>query len=193
MENFKSILVLIIILGIVSLIGFWAISTIESGDDHLSNQQQKELENKNKELEKEIVALKNQIKEIVANNEKELMNTKEAPSEEDATKQAGSVQPIVKDPATTEPAVLKYQTLINELQKILNSKMILKKGSQGVSVGSVQKFLNIYNKTSNRVDNDYGTSTVTAVTKFQKDQGITVSGETGVTTTSRMIDWLKKQ
>jgi peptidoglycan hydrolase-like protein with peptidoglycan-binding domain len=60
-------------------------------------------------------------------------------------------------------------------------------------VGVVQKFLNIYNSTSKRVDNDFGAGTVTLVKNFQKDIGMTADGEVGPTTLSKMITWLKNQ
>ncbi|PIZ53219.1 hypothetical protein COY25_03820 [Candidatus Uhrbacteria bacterium CG_4_10_14_0_2_um_filter_41_7] len=69
----------------------------------------------------------------------------------------------------------------------------MKAKSSGTIVGVVQEFLNIYNKTSNRIDNDYGPGTQKAVTAFQKAQGITADGEAGPGTFRKMIDWLKKQ
>ncbi|MEJ0002231.1 MAG: peptidoglycan-binding domain-containing protein [bacterium] len=47
------------------------------------------------------------------------------------------------------------------------------------SVGNVQKFLNLYFKTSNKIDNDYGASTQKAVASFQKDQGLKADGFAG--------------
>ena len=69
----------------------------------------------------------------------------------------------------------------------------MKVGSKGTRVGTVQNFLNLYNKTSKRVDNDYGKTTKTDVIAFQKAVGLTQDGETGPTTYKKMIEWLKKQ
>ncbi|MBU0999326.1 peptidoglycan-binding protein [Patescibacteria group bacterium] len=69
----------------------------------------------------------------------------------------------------------------------------MKLKSRGTRVGTVQNFLNIYNNTSDKVDNDYGTSTQKAVTAFQKDQGLNADGEAGSGTFNKMISWLKKQ
>ncbi len=169
---------------------FWAFRTIESGSGHIDNQQFKELESKNNELEKEVADLKSQINSLIKEKELTLSSSNDAQLPEVTIPTQEAIKPVEQKPVV---AVLKYQSLINELQKIVNSKIILKKGSQGIMVGSIQKFFNIYNKTSLKIDNDYGVSTVTTITNFQKDQGIAVSGDAGVTTISKMIDWLKKQ
>ena len=69
----------------------------------------------------------------------------------------------------------------------------MKLKSKGTRVGTVQEFLNIYNNTSKKVDNDYGAGTKTDVVNFQKKEGLTADGEAGPTTFVKMIDWLKKQ
>jgi len=92
--------------------------------------------------------------------------------------------------------VYKYQDLINEFQKLISDNVFLKQKSSGPRVGTVQKFLNIYNNTSNKVDNDYGVGTTKTVTAFQKDQkdsGLNANSEAGTNTFNQMIDWLKKQ
>ena len=77
------------------------------------------------------------------------------------------------------------------LQKLVDGKVYLKNKSQGSAVGTLQKFLNIYNNTLTKVDNDYGASTATDVKAFQKAQGLTQDGEVGPGTFSKMISWLK--
>jgi len=126
---------------------------------------------------------------LQADKEEILAAQGQAKSEEEAVKSSTTTTPST--PTTTKPVVLKNQTLINELQKLADNKVYLKLKSQGPAVGSVQKFLNLYNKTSNRIDNDYGTSTVTAVKNYQKAVGITADGETGPSTYLKMITWLK--
>ncbi|MDE2031162.1 MAG: peptidoglycan-binding protein [Patescibacteria group bacterium] len=69
----------------------------------------------------------------------------------------------------------------------------MKLKSTGSRVGTVQNFLNIYNNTSSKVDNDYGASTQKAVMAFQKDQGLSADGQAGSSTFAKMISWLKKQ
>ena len=184
MENFKFILFSVLVLVLVGGAGYWAFSTIESGSSHVDIQKQKELENKNEELIKEIVELKKQISLLQA--DKEALIQKPKVIEE--VKTSENVTP------TSTPAkvtISKNQSLINELQKLIDGNIYLKLKSQGTAVGTIQKFLNTYNKTSNKIDNDYGASTVTAVKNFQKAQGLTADGETGPNTYKKMITWLK--
>lgn len=184
MENFKFILSSIIIIGVLGFAGYWAFSTIESGSSHVDIQKQKEIEEKNKELTKEIYDLKKQISLLEENKEIKTENN-------EIVEEVKIPEPkVVTAPVAT---VLKYQTLINELQKLVDGNIYLKNKSQGPAVGSIQKFLNIYNNTSNKVDNDYGTSTATAVKSFQKAQGLTIDGETGPNTYKKMITWLKSR
>ena len=181
MENFKFFIFSVFILILLGAGGYWAFSTIESGSSHVDVQRQEELENKNEELEKEITDLKRQISLLEQEKIKEpvLVDTQETPTITTNT------------PTTTPPVVLKYQTLINDLQKLVDGNIFLKSKSQGTAVGTVQKFLNIYNNTSNKIDNDYGPSTVTAIKNFQKAQGLTADGEAGSVTFKKMISWLK--
>lgn len=185
MENFKFILFSIFILGLLGFAGYWAFDTIESGSAHVSNQEQKELKLKNEELLKEVSALKKQITLFEAKQEEQ-----DKVAEEQKALDAKKVE-SVPTPTPVKTTVLKYQSLIDELQKMVNNNVYLKNKSQGAYVGSVQKFLNIYNNTSNKIDNDYGSSTVTAVKNYQKSQGLTADGEAGPTTFKKMITWLK--
>ncbi len=188
MENFKSIVISIIILGILACGIYWAISTIQSGGDYDNTQEKKELEQKNEELKTEIAQLKDEINELKSRAEIAL-------EKEPATNPV--VKNVVEPAKTTTPVktttTSKYQDLINNLQKLVNDNVTLKDGSQGTRVGVVQNFLNIYNKTSNRIDNDYGATTKKLVIAFQKAQGLTSDGEAGPGTFRKMIDWLKKQ
>ena len=177
MENFKFILISIIIIAGMGLLGYWAVRTLEPGDVYVSKQKQIALEEKNQELEKEIRELKNQLAAL-------------EPKETE--------KPTVTPTTTTTPTkpatvTYKYQSLINDLQKIVTDKVFMKEGSQGTRVGTVQTFLNIYNKTSKKVDNDFGAGTKTDLIIFQKAEKITADGEAGPGTFQKMIDWLKKQ
>lgn len=183
MENFKFGIFSIIILALLAFISYWAFSSIESGSSHQYNQELKDLTRENKDLKEEITSLKNEIlilkSELSSNNL--VVNNKEE-----------EVKETIPTPSTTEQ-ISKHQTLINELQKLINDNIFMKKGSRGSRVGTVQNFLNIYNNTSTRVDNDYGPGMETAVKKFQTDQGLIADGEAGPNTFKKMIEWLKKQ
>lgn len=182
MENFKFILFSVITLAVLGFAGYWAFTTIESGSTHIDNQYQKQLRNKNTELEKQVADLTREIDLLQA-----IKDEQDQKNEENLVVET----PETVAPVSTNTVVLKYQTLINDLQKLVDGNIYLKLKSQGPAVGTVQKFLNLYNKTSNKVDNDYGPSTVTAVKNFQKAQGLTVDGETGPNTYKKMISWLK--
>jgi cell division protein FtsB len=180
MENFKFGIFSIIVLALLVFIGYWAFSTIESGSSHLKNQELKNLKQQNEELKEEISDLKNQIT-ILESKAKEQVAVAPEPEK------------VVEPTKPTEVATLKYQTLINELQKLVDGNVYMKEGSSGTRVGIVQKFLNLYNNTSTKVDNDYGPGMETLVKKFQTDQKLTADGEVGPNTYRKMIDWLKKQ
>jgi murein L,D-transpeptidase YcbB/YkuD len=185
MENFKFILFSIFILALLGFAGYWAFTTIESGSSHVNIQKQKELEKTNEELNKEMIQLKNELSLLQIDKEQQIQKEKEALFLKD------SIPETTKTVTPIKTAVYKYQSLINELQKLIDGNIYLKLKSQGLAVGTIQKFLNTYNKTSNKVDNDYGASTVTAVKNFQKAQGLTSDGETGPNTYKKMISWLK--
>ncbi|MBK5215784.1 MAG: peptidoglycan-binding protein [Candidatus Pacebacteria bacterium] len=183
MENFKFILSSVFIIAVFAVAGYWAFSTIESGSSHIDNQKLSELEDKNEELTKEVAKLKKEITLLEADKEQLVLN-----DVADATVSAPTVTTTTPTKTTT---VSKNQTLINALQKLADGNIYLKNKSQGAAVGTVQTFLNIYNNTSNKIDNDYGLATFNAVKDFQKDQGIIADGEAGPGTFKKMITWLK--
>lgn len=183
LDNFKFIILTIVVLILIGFLGFWAFTTLEPGDLHALRQEKQVLEDKNRELEKEVTRLQNELGTIEA--EKDALAEAVAPKPEE--------EKPTTPPPTTTTTTYKNQTLINELQKLITDNIFMKEGSKGTRVGTVQKFLNLYNKTSTKVDNDYGPAMKTAVTAFQKAVGITADGETGPTTYKKMIDWLKKQ
>jgi murein L,D-transpeptidase YcbB/YkuD len=192
MENFKYILSSIIVISVLAYGGYWAFSTLESGTMHIDNQRQKELENKNKELTNEVTVLKRELALLQADKIQIIQdqNNNLAPLPQEIKN--GNTTPPTNNPPTNT-TVYKDQTLINELQKLVDNNVYLKNKSQGPAVGSIQTFLNIYKNTKDRVDNDYGAKTVEGVKTFQKDQGITVDGEIGPGTLKRMITWLKSR
>jgi hypothetical protein len=181
MENFKFTLFSIFILVLVVLAGYWGFSTIESGTAHVENKEKKALQQENEALKKENEELKNQIASL------EVQNLGEA-----GVSEISEVEPT-EGSETSNPTVSKHQDLINELQKMINDNVVLKKGSKGTRVGTIQKFLNVYNNTSNRVDNDYGAKTIEALKKFEVEQKLVVTEEIGKNTFQFMINWLEKQ
>ena len=173
MENFKVIMFSVITLLVLLLVGYWAVATMEPGSTHVDKQKQKELEQTNEELTKEVEKLKSELRLLQPAEEPDQM----VPKEE-------TPKPVINP---------KYQTLINDLQKLVDDNVFMKEKSRGTRVGTLQTFLNIYNNTSKRVDNDYGKGTKTDIINFQKAVGLTADGEAGPSTFKKMIEWLKKQ
>ncbi len=169
MDKLKFALFSVVVLALVGIVGYWSVNTIQSGTEYVKDQKIKQLEKENKDLKTE------------AEKQKSELNALQSKLEQ--------LTPSVKP----EPIVYKYQDLMDELQKLASDNVSLKQKSRGPKVGTVQKFLNIYNNTSNKVDNDYGASTAKLVTAFQKAEGLTADGEASLNTFNKMIDWLKKQ
>jgi len=181
-ENFKFGLISIIAIAGIGLLGFWAFTTLERGDVSVYRQKQQALEERNRALEKEVAELKSELGTLEAEQEQAalaLNNQNTPPAETPAPA-----------PSTT---TYKNQTLINELEKLVKDNVYMKVGSKGTRVGTIQKFLNLYNKTAKPVDNDYGAGLKTDVMAYQKAAGTTADGETGPVTYKKMIEWLKKQ
>lgn len=175
MEKLKFTLFSVVILALIGIIGYWSFVSLQSGSEYVKDEKIKQLEKENEDLSKEVERLAGELSVL------------EVKVEESAS----TVEQGVEE--TPEPAVYKYQSLINELEKLVDGNIFLKEGSKGAHVGTVQSFLNIYNNTSNRMDNDYGAGTTKVVSAFQKDSGLSADGEAGVNTFKKMIDWLQKQ
>ena len=189
MEKLKFILILIVSIAVLGFGGYWAINTMQSGSDYVKNQKIKALETENEELRLAAEQLKTELSlKSVDTTGKPVAAATEAPKVEKPT------TPTTTAPKpTTTTKTYKNQTLINELQKLADKGVVLQPKDASPAVGSVQKFLNVYNKTSNKIDNDYGATTKTAVIAFQKAQGLTADGGVGKTTFTKMVAWLKKQ
>lgn len=86
-----------------------------------------------------------------------------------------------------------YSNLISKLEKLISDNVFMKKGSRGTRVGTVQEFLNIYNGTDSKIDNDYGATTESQIRNFQRSEGLTADGQAGPDTYRKMIEWLNKQ
>ncbi len=178
MDKLKFGLFSIVVLGSLGLVWYWSVSTIESGSEHAMRERIQELEQENQVLTKQVKDLESELILLKPVAEEPKTVVKEPVKEE-------------QQPASTTTTADKDQSLINELQKLITDKVMMKQGSAGARVGTVQRFLNRYNNTSNRVDNDYGATTVKLVSVFQKAEGLTADGEAGEGTFKKMIEWLK--
>lgn len=178
LETLKSWVFSFVVLLFLGGLGYFAFISMESGSDHVKNEKISLLLDENESLKKEIEDLTTEL-------------AKYKPAE--VVKEPEVIQEVPKVEEPKESAVYKHQTLINELNKLITDRVNMKLGSKGTRVGTVQKFLNIYNKTNIKVDNTYGESVKKAVSVFQKAEGLTADGNAGATTFQKMIEWLKKQ
>lgn len=181
MEKIKFGLFSIVVLGTLGLVWYWSVSTIESGSEHAMRERVDQLEQENETLTQQVKELNSKLSTATPVEKEPVVA--EVPKETE--------KPVTTTTTTTSTTTDKDQTLINELQKLVDDKINMKLGSAGVRVGTVQKFLNRYNNTNSKIDNDYGAGTVKLVTAFQKAQGLSADGEAGVTTFTKMIAWLK--
>ncbi len=182
MEKLKFGLFSVVVLSLIGLMWYWSVSTIESGSEYKASEQIVTLKKENEDLKNKVSSLSSELALVKNSATPVTTDTKTTTTPTPTTE--------VKDtkPATTTN---KNQSLINELQKLVDQNITLKSKSTGTRVGTVQKFLNVYNNTSTKIDNDYGATTVKLVSDFQTKEGITVSGEVGATTLKKMIEWLK--
>jgi murein L,D-transpeptidase YcbB/YkuD len=187
MEQFKFAAGSIIVLALVAGTGYWAVTTMQSGSEHRNTEKIKALTDENESLKEQVEELNDQLAALQDQASQPAEKPVEEPKQEVPKEQPKT--PAIK-PATT---TYKNQTLINELEKLISDNVYMKVGSSGTRVGTVEKFLNLYNKTSNKIDNDYGAGLKAAVAAFQKAEGLTADGEAGPGTFKKMVDWLKKQ
>ncbi len=184
MENLKFWLTTVLMLALLGGLGYFAFTSIDSGSEHVDRQKIKELESENQDLSEQVAELEKKLERYEPKVVEEPFSRNEAPVETEVSK------PTTKPTTTTS---YKYDKLIQELEELVQENIQMKLKSRGTRVGTVQNFLNLYNNTNNKVDNDYGESTKKAVSAFQKAVGLTASGEAGTATFNKMIEWLKKQ
>lgn len=187
MEKLKFGLLSIVVLSLLGILGYWAVSTIQSGSEYQATKKIDQLTKENGDLKTQVSTLTDQLSALQsqsANN-----NTSASDTTQDTGDQTNS-NPTV---TTTTTTTYKYQSLIDGLQKLSDKNILMKLKSSGTSVGTVQQFLNVYNSTSNKIDNDFGPAMEKAIIAFQKDQGISADGQVGPGTYDKMITWLKKQ
>ena len=185
MDKLKFALLSVVVLVLLGLISYWAVSSLKSGSEFAASQKMQQLQQENDDLTKQVADLTEELNV--------LSQSQPADSAPTTQNSAPTPTPVAPAPVSAQPTTYKNQNLINELQELVTGNVLMKLKSSGTRVGTVQSFLNIYNNTSNKIDNDYGASTQKAVAAFQKDQGLNADGQTGFGTFTQMINWLKKQ
>ncbi len=107
-----------------------------------------------------------------------------------------AVIPTTTDiPQPTVPATdlsPEKKALIAELEgDLIKNDVRMKIGSKGTRVGTVQKFINIYEGKKTTIDNKYGAGLQKSILAFQKAVGDDADGLADPGTYQKMIDWLK--
>lgn len=179
MESLKTnFIIFVFIFGVVAL-GIWAFKSINSANDSI-------IEGYESIDIGPVVTTEPEDSYVPPQN-----TTPETPVVDPAP-QAPTPNPVEPNevPTPTTPVGENAQ-LIKDIQKLITDKILMKKGSRGTRVGTVQKFLNEYGIKVD-VDNDYGDTTVNAVKKFQQEQGLLADGQAGEGTYKKMIEWLEK-
>ena len=95
--------------------------------------------------------------------------------------------------ATTTTTSHEGTDLQTRLQALITQKIVLKKGSKGDAVKTIQEFMNQYFKSNYKIDGDFGKTLETNVKKFQTANKITATGQVASKTMQAMVDWLAKQ
>lgn len=165
MESFKANFLIVIFVAIVLALAYWAISSLQVNSAALV-----------------ATTPMDDVAPVIVTEPDDVVTQPETPTTETPTPET----PTAETPAPTG----EHAELIADLQELIDDNILMKKGSRGTRVGTVQKFLNEYGAKVS-VDNDYGDSVVTAVKKFQSDQKLSADGQTGATTYKKMIEWLE--
>lgn len=97
---------------------------------------------------------------------------------------------VTSSVATSTPVA--DNSLQAQLQNLLDQKIILKKGSTGPAVGTIQTVMNAYFKKTLKIDNDFGKTLEADVKKFQTQNKITATGQVATKTIQTMIIWVQK-
>jgi murein L,D-transpeptidase YcbB/YkuD len=167
METFKANLIIFLFIVLIGWLGYWAVNNIQA--KNMSISRDNTIDIGPVVTSGPGVDVTTDISDSIATNVKNNQNTDSV----DDTK------------------ISNNQSLISDLQKLIDDNILMKKGSKGTRVGTIQEFLSVYG-ISISADNDYGDSTVNAVKKFQTDQKLSADGQTGNGTYKKMIEWLQK-
>jgi murein L,D-transpeptidase YcbB/YkuD len=176
MNDFKFTLISSFVFIVIIGLGALAFVALEPGDTNGSRQVVSKLEASLAEKDEALQTALRRISELESDN-----------------KQLTPDKVEVKEPTTTSstPTSNDNASLISSLESLKSRGVILAPGNSGPDVGTIQKFLNVYNKTSGGVDNDFGPNMRKRVEAFQADQKISVDGGVGSGTLTTMINWLK--
>ena len=179
METFKAYLLILGFIGALGFGGYWAVVSLEDPVKIAENQDIR-------------IVAQTPVSSVVNANVSETIDSEvlgEETSNQEAVVTTGNSNTTSENQTSTSS---QYAGLISRLEGLVADNVLMKGGSRGTRVGTVQEFLNVYNGTNNRVDNDYGPGTETRVREFQRAQNLTADGQTGPNTYRKMIEWLQK-
>ena len=168
-ETLKANILIIIFFGAVAFLGYWGVTSLQVDP---------------KEFDAQIT----DVRPIIENEPTGYSVSGSSTSSPAQAPQTPSTTPVTAPTSSGENTGIK-----SELQKLITDNVLMKAGSRGTRVGTIQKFLNIYNGTDSVNDNDFGPTTENQVKAFQKAEGLTADGQTGPNTYKKMIEWLDEQ
>lgn len=174
METFKAYLLIVGFIGALGFGGYWAATSLQDPVRVVDTD--------------DIRIVAQTPVETVVDDSNVAPDTSEVLGEETS---AAEETALPASTSNTSSNSSQYSSLISSLEKLISDNVLMKEGSRGTRVGTVQEFLNAYNGTSDKVDNDYGPGTKTKVANFQKAVGLTADGQAGPNTYQKMIDWLE--
>ncbi len=172
MESFKANLIIFVFILVAVALGYWAVVSLRTNSAEIA------LQNIPEDVGPMITSAPDAEPETppVTNDS--------------VTPEPSSGNQTTSIPAEQPTQAGEHSSLIDDLQDLIDDNILMKKGSRGTRVGTVQKFLIEYGIDMD-ADNDYGDTTVNAVKKFQSDQKLSADGQAGPGTFEKMINWLE--
>lgn len=168
MESLKANFIIFLFFVAIAAVGYWAINSLQVKPEEFDSRDQ-------------------DVRPVVVNEPTESFN-----NSTDVEPEPTTTNTQTENETDNDTSVDIFSDLKNSLQKLIDDNVLMKKGSRGTRVGTVQEFLNIYNGTDSKIDNDYGATTENLVKDFQRKEGLTVDGQAGPGTYKKMIEWLDK-
>jgi peptidoglycan hydrolase-like protein with peptidoglycan-binding domain len=95
--------------------------------------------------------------------------------------------------AATSSTATPSTSLVGRLETLISKNIVLKRGSKGDDVGTIQMFMNEHYSKQSKIDNDFGPRLETDVKKFQAEHKISTTGQLGPQTQKKMLEIAKKQ
>lgn len=106
-----------------------------------------------------------------------------------AEKTASSTEQVL---AATSSTATADTSLVARLETLISKNIVLKKGSKGDYVGTIQMFMNEHYSKTAKIDNDFGAKLEADVKKFQTENKISATGQVGSQTQKKMLEIAKK-